>query len=275
VKRRSSCLVAAALAVLAPASAQAAMEPVSVWILPFDVSGDAPGEEGSPDDLGVAFADLLTASLSRSPDHAVVDRGALAEVLAERSETGGVSRRLVWARWMLHGTVTRRGDSLDVTAHVTDVASTRILGSAQASCRGGPGSPELARIVEALTSELTKIPRGAGRRPAPDRTVDRTDGAPVANLHFMRGLSRYHAGQYHRALAEFLRSGADPEVEELSGLWRANCYLAAKRYDHAFLELSRLRRRGPGRVDPGDLQRLLEECLRHLSDEEVRAYRDL
>ncbi len=107
MKGTSSCLAAAALILLCgPASPQAEVKPVSVWILPFDVLGD----EDSPDELGVTIADLLTASLSRSPDHAVVDRRALAELLAERSETGGVSGKLVWARWMLHGTVTRRGN---------------------------------------------------------------------------------------------------------------------------------------------------------------------
>lgn len=268
MKRASSCLAAAALILLCgPASTQAEVQPISVWILPFDVLGDVPGDEDSPAELGVTIADLLTASLSRSPDYAVVDRRALAEVLAERSETGGGSGKLVWARWMLHGTVTRRGESLGITAHVTDVASTRILGSAQVV----GGSSELSRIVQALASELRAIPRSAERRTGPGAT----DTAPVANLHFMRGLSRYHAGQTHRALAEFIRSGADPAVEDLSSLWRANCYLAAKWYGQAFLELSRLRRGGSGRVNPDDLRRLLDECLKHLSAEEVRIYREL
>jgi len=268
MKRASSCLAAVALSLwCGPASAQKGVEPVSVWIVPFDVVGGVPGDEGPPDELGVTIADLLTASLSRSPDYAVVDRQALAEVLAERSQTGGGFSRLVWARWMLHGTVTRRGDSLGITAHVTDVASTRILGSAQVSGERG----ELSRIVQALASELREIPRSADHRTGPGET----DSAPVANLHFMRGLSRYHAGQYHRALAEFIRSGADPALGDLSSLWRANCYLAAQRHDHAFLELSRLRRGGAGRVSPDDLQRLLDECLLHLSAEEVRTYREL
>ena len=264
MKRTPKFLAAAALTLLCgPAATQAEKEPVSVWIVPFDV----PGNETSPNELGVIIADLLTASLSRSPDHAVVDRRALAEVLAERSETGGVSGKLVWARWMLHGTVTRRGESLGITAHITDVASTRILGSAQVYGERG----DLSRIVQALTSKLREIPRSADRRTDPGET----DTAPVANLHFMRGLSHYHAGQYHRALAEFIRSGADSEVEDLSSLWRANCYLAAKRYDHAFLELSRLRRGGSGRASPDDLQRLLNQCEQHLSAEEVRTLREL
>ena len=157
---------------------------------------------------------------------------------------------------MLHGTVTRRGKSLGITAHVTDVASTRILGSAQVSGERG----EVARLVQALTSELREIPRSADHLIGPGAA----DTAPVANLHFMRGLSRFHAGQYHRALAEFIRAGADPEVEELASLWRANCYLAAKLYDHAFLELSSLRREGGGRVNPDDLQRLADNIDDHL-----------
>ena len=266
MKGTSSCLAAAALILLCgPASPQAEVKPVSVWILPFDVLGD----EDPPDELGVTIADLLTASLSRSPDYAVVDRRALVEVLAERTERGVGAGKLVWARWMLHGTVTRQGASLGITAHVTDVASARILGSARVFVDSG--SLELSQMVRALTSQLREISRSAQRRTGPGET----DTAPVANLHFMRGLSRYHAGQYHRALAEFIRSGADPEVEDLSCLWRANCYLAAKWYDHAYLELSWLRHLGSGRVNPDDLQRLLDECLLHLSAEEIRIYREL
>ena len=264
MKRRSSRLAAAALIFLCgPAPAQSNVEPVSVWIVPFDVLGD----EVSRDEPGVTLADLLTVALSRWPEYAVVDRRVLAEVLAERSETGGAPGQLVWARWMLHGTVTRRGDALGITAHVTDVASTRILGSARVS----GAADTLPRMVQALTAELRAVLQGAAR-PA---GAGEADAAPAANLHFMRGLSRFHAGQYHRALAEFIRSGAEPEVEQLSSLWRANCYLATKRYDHAFLELSRLRREGPGRVKSDDLQRLLEECLQHLSPGEVRTYREL
>lgn len=272
MKGTSTCLAAAALVLLCGSAAtQAEVEPVSVWILPFDVVGDVLGDEGSPHELGITIADLLTASLSYSPDYAVVDRRALAEVLAERSETAGDSGKLAWARWMLHGTVTRHGQTLALTAHVTDVASTRILGSAQVHAEPGTGPSELSRIVQTLTSELREIPRSVDRRSGPGET----DTAPVANLHFMRGLSRYHAGQYHRALAEFIRSGADPEVGDLSSLWRANCYLAAKSYNHAFLELSRLRRAGSRRVDPDDLQRLMDQCLQHLSAEEVRTLREL
>ena len=45
MKGTSSCLAAAALILpCAPASTQAEVEPVSVWILPFDLLGDFLGD---------------------------------------------------------------------------------------------------------------------------------------------------------------------------------------------------------------------------------------
>ena len=268
---RMTCRLIAALATVllcGSPSAQPGEEAVSVWILPFDHAGDG------GDELGATIADLLTLSFSRSPRYAVVDRQALAEILAERSvAAAGLARpgvgaeKLLWARRMLHGTVSRRGSSLLITAHVTDVESTRILVSAQVSGEAAA----LACLVQELTAELMSAPRVAdgGSRPG------EADPAPAANLHFLRGLSHYHARQYHRALAEFLRSGADPEARALSALWRANCYIATERHAHAFLELLRLRREGLGRVSPDDLQRLLDECREHLSADEIRTYRGL
>lgn len=266
---RSICL--AALLAASPAGAPSASgmqaEAVTLWVLPFENLGRDP----ALDDLARAVTDLLTLAFAGTSECAVVERERLAAVLAEHSlAAAGLSEpgtrrtvgRLLGARWMLHGSLARRGTKLRIAAHVTEVESTRILASEQMEAEPAELAPMLDELAGSLLSVLRSRPGGA----APGRL----DPTPVANLHFLRGLSHYYSGLQHRALAEFLRAGAEPALADLSALWRANCYLSLSKFEHAFLELAPLQHRGTNALDPAALHERLERCRRELSADELQ-----
>lgn len=264
---KAACLAAliAAGRAGAPAGGEPREEAVTLWVLPFENLGGDP----ALDDLARAVSELLTLSFARS-EYAVVERERLAAVLAEQSlASAGLSEpgtrrtvgRLLGARWMLHGSLARRGTKLWIAAHVTELESTRILASEQMEAEPA----ELASMLGELAGRLLHATRARL-----GGTTEKLDPTPEANLHFLRGLSHYYSGQHHRALAEFLRSGAEPGLADSSALWRANCYLGLEKYAHAFLELVRLQRRSTNTLDPAALQERIEHCRRALSAEELR-----
>ncbi len=243
-------------------------EPVTLWVLPLD------NRSGDPalDDLARALSDLLTLAFACSSDCAVVDREHLAAVLEEQSlPAAGLAEpgtrralgRLLGARWILHGSLARRGTKLWIATHLTELESTRILASEQVEA----DPSQLAQMLPDLAGKLlraVRITHGGG-------AAQEIDLAPVANLHFLRGLGHYYSGQYHRALAEFLRSAAEPGLAGPSALWRANCYLGLEKYEHAFLELTRLRAEGSHQLDPEVLKDRIERCRKNLSAEDIDA----
>ncbi len=265
---RRACLAALCAAGLGglPAAGRAREEAVTLWVLPLD----NPGRDATLDDLARAVSELLALAFARSSEYAVVDREHLAEVLEEQSlPAAGLAEpgtrhavgRLLGARWMLQGSLARRGTSLWIAAHVTEVESTRILASAQVEADPSELEPLLQELVEGLMRAV-RLERGG----APQGF----DRAPEASLHFMRGLSLYYSARYPRALAEFLRSGAEPGLADSSALWRANCYLGLEQVEHAFLELSRLERQGTLALDDEAFREKLARCRERLSADELR-----
>jgi hypothetical protein len=196
----------------------------------------------------------------------VVEREHLDRILAEHklgaaglvapARRSGIGR-LLGATAMIAGSPAREGRELTVTARVIDVASSRVLASAQVT-----GSEDrLAETVRELQRKLW-IGLGAARWGA---IGTRPDPAPLQNLHFLRGLSSYYAGRHHQALAEFMQCGDG----DLPALWRANCYLAREEYDEAYLELIRLKLKGRGTLGAAELEGKLERCRARLAAEDV------
>jgi TolB-like protein len=255
-----------------PVRAAAQGDPVTVCVLPLDVGGADPALS----DLAGALSELLALAFARSDECALVDRARLAALLAEQSLASALAEdgarrtlgRLLGARWLVHGTLARRGTRLWIAVHVTDVESTRVLASQQVEADPGALEQALPELVAGLMRAL-RAPRGG-----PAQELDPT---PLASLHFLRGLSHATSGQHERALAEFLRSGAEPALAAASALWRANCYLALERHAHAYLELARLTA-APGEggvpaapaVDPRVLDQKLALCRAALPADELR-----
>jgi hypothetical protein len=91
----------------------------------------------------------------------------------------------------------------------------------------------------------------------------------------MRGLGYYYSARYNQALAEFLQATREKPLADISRLWLANAYLAQEAYDHAYLELSRLRLGGSRNFRPGEIEAKMRACEKHLSAEEVGRIQEL
>lgn len=274
--RWSAVALAASLACgLAGASATrgAQEEAVTLWVLPLE----NPARDRELDDLARAVTDLLSITLARAEECALVERERLDAVLSEQSlalaglADPGTRRRvggLLGARWVLHGSLARHAERLWIAAHVTEVESTRILASEQFEAEPA----ELAARLDELAAGLVRALRARAGVVVETHTVApaELDPTPAASLRFLRGLGHYYSGLPHRALAEFLHAGCEAGLADSAAVWRANCYLALRESGHAFLELARLRRRGTGALDPAALDERIERCRRMLSPEELR-----
>ena len=246
--------------------------PARAFILPFD----NPHADASLEHLGELLPALLAVALSRSDQHAVVDRQHLNQVLAELSLTlegltGQNARRevgrLLGATVMITGSFVRRGPDLLITMRASDVETGIVTATAEGA---GPGGQH-GRLVSDLYRRLA---RDLGRR-LPDLRADQIDEAPVSNLHFMRGLGHYYSARYNQALVEFMQAAEEKRLTDISRLWLASSYLAEQRYDHAYLELSRLRRGASRNFRKAEVEAKMRACESHLSAEAVKIIRDL
>jgi tetratricopeptide (TPR) repeat protein len=246
--------------------------PRRIWILPFD----NPEADASVAHLEEAIPALVAVAISQSDQHVVVDRRYLNQVLAEQSLTlEGLTAqeskhevgRLLGATVMISGSFMKQGRDLLITMRASDVETGMVAATAEA--RGPAGQP--GRLVSELYRRLA---RDLGRR-LPDLRPDQIDEAPLANLHFMRGLGYYYSARYNQALAEFMQAAREKPLTDISRLWLANAYLAQEDYDHAYLELSRLRPGGSSKFRKAEIEAKMRACEKHLSAEEVERIREL
>jgi len=247
----------------------AAPNAVRFWILPFENAA----RHGDLANVSHAATELLTLFVSKAGKHSVVEREHLDRILAEHalSRDGLVAParrarigRLLGATAMITGSCAREGKRLLVMAHVTDIASGRV----RASARAVGTDDRLAETIQTLYENLVKGLLDS--RPAPSES--QAEPTPLQNLHFLRGLSYFYSARYTQALAELIQCGPDAEQDGLPGLWRANCYLAREEYDHAYLELIRLKRNGLASAGASEHEEKLRVCLAHLAPEDVQAY---
>jgi len=235
--------------------------PQRIWILPFE----QPHAEASQDYLKEALPALLAVAISRSDEHAVVDRRHLDQVLAEQSLTlEGLTSpdarhrigKLLGATAIITGSFVQQDQDLLITMRAADLETGIVTAAAEA--RGPAGRP--GQLVNKLYRRLA----GDLNRRLPDLAPDQIDETPLANLHFMKGLGFYYSARYSQALAEFTLATGD-----ISRLWMANAYLAQQQYSHAYLELRRL---NPQEKEVAAKMRL---CEKHLSPEDVKIIREL
>jgi hypothetical protein len=243
-----------------------------IWILPFE----NPGADASGAYLEEAIPALLAVAISQSDKHAVVDRRHLNQVLAEQSLTlEGLTAlharhaigRLLGATVMISGSFVRQGPDLLITMRASELETAVVTATAEA--RGPAG--QIGRLVSELYGRLA---RDLGRG-LPDLRADQIDEAPLSNLHFLRGLGYYYSARYNQALAEFLQAAQEERLADISRVWLANVYVAQEAYDHAYLELSRLRLGASRNFRKGEIEAKMRACEKYLSAEEVERIREL
>lgn len=198
----------------------------SLGIPPFE----APASDTILSALGYGLADLLTTDLARSGQLEVVDRIRLDAVLREIDlvETGRVDTataprvgRLVQARRLVLGALTKTSGGLALDAQVADVASGEVR---QAVSAGAPladillAEKELAfRLFEQLGVTLTPAERGQVEQ-LPTKNIS-------ALLAYSRGVRFEAEGRYAEARNEYQRAvqldpgfqGAQANLESAGG----------------------------------------------------------
>jgi len=244
-------------------------EPIRIWILPFNNTSENP----SLANLKETIPELLEVFLSHLSRHAVVDRKHLDKVLAEQTlslkelvslqERQRIGKSL-GATVMINGGFIKEVKKLIINAHAYDIESGRLLVSKVVRDK----HYDLAELVNKLYRGLIKDLQ----RLLPNLGEEQIDESPISNFHFMRGLSFYYSVQYNQALAEFIQVARAEKLFNISRFWMVNCYLAQEKYEHAYIELKRLKQNSPNDLKKDEIESKLNLCLQYLSADEIESY---
>jgi TolB-like protein len=207
---------------------------ITVAAIPFHLA--AAKETYGP--LAEAVGDLLVARLEAVEGLVFVDRAAIDKVLNEQKLALAASQadrvrvgKIVGARFVLAGSVVPAGDTFQITAHLLDVSTARVVRSAQVAARSDRLFEPLDKLARDLAGDLNlKLP---------ELTPQQIDKSPEANLHFMRGLGYYYAKMPDEAVAEFMKVLAIDPSHARARFWNGMAYFDQGEYDHAKLEFAR------------------------------------
>jgi hypothetical protein len=247
--------------------------PERLWILPFTPAG-ADSSVAYLEDALPAF--LMVAISGSDGIHSIVERERMNAVLAEQSLslehlTSAATRqrvgKLLGATVTISGSFVRLGEELLVTLRAADLESGIIVASTEG--RGPLGQP--AELVTSLYRTLS----GNLSPRLPALAATQIDHAPLANLHFLKGLGHYYAARYSHALGEFMLASDEPRLTSIGRYWQANAYLAQHQYSSGCLELARLKRASPPEIPSSDVDVKLRTCERYLSADDLQLIRDL
>lgn len=209
--------------------------------------------------LADAIGDMLASRLSRVHRLALVERRAIARVLAEQKLSLALTSaeqvrvgRLVGATLVMTGSVTAVGERLRIVAHLTEVETSRVAQSAQVET-------EPARISEAIEELAGSLARDL-RLELPRLQPGEVDAAPDANLHYMRALSLRLAGMPDEAIAQFMAALALDPRHAPARYWNAVTYFDQGEREHARIELERFLKDFDKDDRAAAARRLLEQC---------------
>jgi TolB-like protein len=220
---------------LCRADASNGESPVTIAALPFaEASAD-----GRYAPLAEVVGDILMTRLSDAEGLAFVERAAIDEVLGElelstTADAPAQARlgKAIGAQFVLTGSLTSSGDSIQLAAHLLEVSTTRVARSAKVTARGD----ELVNHVDKLARELI----GQFNVKLPELTQEQIDQSPEASLHFMRALGYYYAGMSEHATTQFLKTLAiNPDHAEARFYNGMNYFERVKEYGHARIEFAR------------------------------------
>ncbi len=259
-------LLAAALvcaAHTAPAAPPAATNPPPVFIAAF--SDETGGRAG--DGVAAAVRDLLLASLGDQRAVRLVDRDDLDRVLTELKLTlagltdparGVQVGRLLGAERLVTGSLLQGEQGLLVVAHILDVRTAVV----QASCKAEGTAAELPELTTRLAQQLAAalhLPFDPGPAAALER-------APLASLHYLRGLGSFHAGNYDLAIMEFAISDELKAESPALHYWSGRAYEALDEPEHAVVEYRRYLERAPDGPEAEEIRQRLARCEARLKE---------
>ena len=194
--------------------------------------------------IAEAIADMLVVQLSRADTLSLVERTEIEKVLREQALTNSTKTdqplrlgKVVGAQFVLSGSVLEVDGELLITAHLVDVASTRVAKSHKVRTR----PDRLDRAVAQLSGDLM---RGLDVE-LPELTAEQIDKAPEASLLFMRGLGLHFARMPDQAIVYFLKAMAIDPQHARARFWCGITYSEAGETEHARIELTRFLKQFP------------------------------
>ena len=234
-------------------------EKVVVAALPF--TDASPQKKYAP--LAQAMGDMLVSFLSKAEGLVFVERTALDKVFAEQKlslklgsamddRTKAKVGQLLGAKYILTGGVTVLDEKLRINAHLFEVETTRVARSEQADGKVDDLVKPVADLAVRLSRDLNlKLP------PIKEEDIDK---APVANLHFMRGLGYYYGNMRDHAIAEFMKALALKPDHARARYWNGRCYFDDNEYEHAKIEFERFVEQFPKHERVAEIKEWVKRC---------------
>ena len=180
--------------------------------------------------IAEAIADMLLVALSRADTLTLVERTEIERVIREQALTNSTKTnqplrlgKVVGTQFVLSGSVLEVDGELLITAHLVDVASTRVVKSHKVRTR----PDRLDRAVARLSGDLM---RGLDVE-LPELTDEQIDKSPEANQLFMRGLGLHFARMPDQAIVCFLKTMAIDPQHALARFWCGITYSEAGETD--------------------------------------------
>ncbi len=194
--------------------------------------------------IAEAIGDMLLVQLSRAETLTLVERAEIERVIREQALTNSTKTeqplrlgKVVGAQFALSGSVLEVDGELLITAHLVDVASTRVVKSHKVRTR----PDRLDRAVARLSGDLM---RGLDVE-LPELTDEQFDKSPEANHLFMRGLGLHFARMPDQAIVYFLKTMAIDPQHARARFWCGITYSEAGETEHARIEMTRFVKQFP------------------------------
>jgi TolB-like protein len=221
------------------------------------------------DALAEGFADMLAATLSEQKEVKVIERHRINDLLKEQKisllgltdpATAVKVGKLLKADRIFIGGITKPKDIFIINVHAYEIETARLVTSEQIQ-----GKPE--EILSTTYNLVNKLCKRLNLQLKPIDPND-IDKNPNASLHFIRGLGFYYSGNFDNAIVEFMKTqDLDPTLDK-AGYWMALCFMKAKEYRHALIELEDLLVRFPKSSLRQDTQEKMTICKKHIKSEQ-------
>lgn len=238
-----------------------------VFAAPFD---NATAQE-QYDPAAAGIADLVAVMLAQQEHVTVVERQRLTALTAEQAKslkglTGQkyalAAGKLLKADTVLTGRLFLIQDKLTIHVRALDIASARVLGADQLSCRPVDLPETALQLARNLAKQM--------RLPLPKIDLKKIDTSPIASLHFAKALGHYYAGNMDAAIMQFMRTiDLDPDYTEAL-YWSGMCYSKLGQDAHTIIEWRKYLKREPKSKYAKQVKKALAEAVQREKESPVQ-----
>jgi tetratricopeptide (TPR) repeat protein len=145
--------------------------------------------------------------------------------------------KMLWADTVLVGRVFLVKEKLLVSVKAVDIATEQVIASDQIACRP-------TDLMEASLQVAIRLGKQM-KLPLPKIDLKMIEKAPIASLHFSKGLSNFYAGNMDAAIMQFMQTlDLDPDFIEAHD-WSGLSYFRLNEYAHAVIEWDKYLKRAP------------------------------